>query len=215
MSGWSHQEMADELSALFEDGWLINLGVGLPTMCSNSDLGSRSVTFHAENGVIGYGRILPEGEHDITLVNGAGQHVSLNPGAVVVDHLESFAIIRSGRIDVCVLGAYEVSSSGDIANWKIGKGKGGSIGGAMELAAGCKRVFVAMEHTTRKGESRLVDTCTLAVTAHGVVTTLVTNLGLFSIKDGAFHLNKLATGVTVEDVRAATAGHLIIDPSLG
>jgi 3-oxoacid CoA-transferase B subunit len=214
MSGWSHQEMADELSALFEDGWLINLGVGLPTLCSNSDLGSRSVIYHAENGVIGYGKILPEGEHDITLVNGAGQHVSLNPGAVVVDHLESFAIIRSGRIDVCVLGAYEVAATGDIANWKIGKLKGGSIGGAMELAAGCKRVFVAMEHTTRTGESRLVDACSLAVTAKGVVTVLVTNLGLFAVKDGAFHLRKLATGISVADVQAATAGQLVIDLAL-
>lgn len=214
MSGWSHQEMADELSALFEDGWLVNLGVGLPTLCSNSDLGQRSVIYHAENGVIGYGRILPEGEHDITLVNGAGQHVSLNPGAVIVDHLESFAIIRSGRIDVCVLGAYEVSSNGDVANWKIGNLKGGSIGGAMELAAGSKRVFVAMEHTTRAGVSRLVDACSLSVTARGVVSVLVTNLGLFTLENGAFHLRKLATGISVADVEAATPGRLVIDPAL-
>ena len=133
--GWDRQQMADRLAQEFQDGWIVNLGVGIPTLCSNTDIGDRDIIYHAENGVIGYGPVLPAGQEDLHLVNAGGQNVSLNPGAAIIHHADSFAIIRSGRIDVTVMGAYEVAANGDFANWKIGNAKGGGIGGAMDLAA--------------------------------------------------------------------------------
>jgi 3-oxoacid CoA-transferase B subunit len=114
--GWSRQRMADRLAAEFGDGWIVNLGVGIPTLCSNTDTGDRDVVFHSENGVIGYGPVLPEGKEDLHLVNAGGQNVSLRPGAAVVHHADSFALIRSGRIDATVMGAYEAAANGDSAN---------------------------------------------------------------------------------------------------
>ena len=129
--GLNRQQMADRIAFEFQDGWIVNLGVGIPTMCSNTDIGDRDITYHSENGVIGYGPIAPAGEEDLNLVNAGGQNVTLKPGAAVVHHADSFAIIRGGRIDVTVMGAYEVACNGDFANWKIAGQKGGGIGGAM------------------------------------------------------------------------------------
>ena len=168
--GWSRQQMADRLAAEFRDGWIVNLGVGIPTLCSNTDLGDRDVIFHSENGVVGYGPVLPEGQEDLHLVNAGGQNVSLRPGAAIVHHADSFAIIRSGRIDATVMGAYEVAANGDFANWKVAvNAKGGGIGGAMDLASCAQRVFLLLEHTTRRGAPRLVLRCALPVTARRVV----------------------------------------------
>lgn len=207
--GWNRQQMADRLAREFQDGWIVNLGVGIPTLCSNTDIGDRRVIYHAENGVIGYGPVLPEGQEDLHLVNAGGQNVSLNPGAAIVHHADSFAIIRSGRIDVTVMGAYEVSCTGDFANWKVAGAKGGGIGGAMDLAAGAKRVFIILEHTTRKGEPRLVRRCALPVTARGVVTLVATNYGLFEPAGEGFRLRELAPGITREMAQAATGAPLI------
>ncbi|MBX6740907.1 MAG: 3-oxoacid CoA-transferase subunit B [Acetobacteraceae bacterium] len=207
--GWSRQQMADRLAREFQDGWIVNLGVGIPTLCSNTDIGDRRVIYHAENGVIGYGPVLPEGQEDLHLVNAGGQNVSLNPGAAIVHHADSFAIIRSGRIDVTVMGAYEVSCTGDFANWKVAGAKGGGIGGAMDLAAGAKRVFIILEHTTRKGEPRLVRRCALPVTARGVVTLVATNYGLFEPAGEGFRLRELAPGITRDMAQAATGAPLI------
>jgi 3-oxoadipate CoA-transferase, beta subunit len=202
--GFTRQQMADRVAGAFEDGWIVNLGVGLPTLCSNTDIGAKRVIYHSENGVIGYGPIAPAGEEDLNLVNAGGQNVTLLPGAAVVHHADSFAIIRSGRIDVTVMGAYEVAASGDFANWRIGRGKGGGIGGAMDLAACAKRVFLIMEHTTRSGAPRLVRDCALPVTARGVVKLVATNLGLFAPSGQGFAVRELAPGVSLEQVRAAT-----------
>lgn len=207
--GWNRQQMADRLAREFQDGWIVNLGVGIPTLCSNTDIGDRRVIYHAENGVIGYGPVLPEGQEDLHLVNAGGQNVSLNPGAAIVHHADSFAIIRSGRIDVTVMGAYEVSCTGDFANWKVAGAKGGGIGGAMDLAAGAKRVFIILEHTTRKGEPRLVRRCALPVTARGVVTLVATNYGLFEPAGEGFRLRELAPGITRDMAQAATGTPLI------
>jgi 3-oxoacid CoA-transferase B subunit len=206
--GWSRQQMADRLAQEFQDGWLVNLGVGIPTLCSNTDIGEREVVYHAENGVIGYGPVLPEGQEDMHLVNAGGQHVSVKPGTAIIHHADSFAIIRSGRIDVTVMGAYQVSARGDFANWKLGGQKGGGIGGAMDLAACAKRVFIILEHTTRDGGSRLVADCTLPVTARGVVTLVATNLGLFAPTGEGFKVHDLAPGVSFEDAAAATGAPL-------
>ena len=122
--GLTRQQMADRIALEFQDGWIVNLGVGIPTLCSNTDIGGRHVIYHSENGVIGYGPIAPVGEEDLNLVNAGGQNVTLNPGAAVVHHADSFGIIRGGRIDVTVMGAYEVACNGDFANWKVAGAKG-------------------------------------------------------------------------------------------
>jgi 3-oxoacid CoA-transferase B subunit len=207
--GWSRQQMADRVAHEFQDGWIVNLGVGMPTLCSNTDIGDRHITYHSENGVIGYGPIAPAGQEDLNLVNAGGQNVTLNPGAAVVHHADSFAIIRGGRIDVTVMGAYEVAENGDFANWKLAGAKGGGIGGAMDLAACAKRVFVIMEHLTRDGRPRLVKHCALPVTAPGVVKLVATNYGLFEPAGKGFRLRELAPGIGLEEVRAGTAAELI------
>ena len=207
--GWSRQQMADRVAAEFGDGWVVNLGVGIPTLCSNADLGDRAVVLHSENGVIGYGPVLPEGQEDLHLVNAGGQNVSLRPGAAVVHHADSFAIIRSGRIDATVMGAYEAAANGDFANWKVAaNAKGGGIGGAMDLAVGARRVFLMLEHTTRRGAPRLVRRCALPVTARRVVTLIATNYGLFEPAGEAFRVLELAPGLALDGVRAATGAPL-------
>jgi 3-oxoacid CoA-transferase B subunit len=207
-AGWDRQQMADRLAREFQDGWIVNLGVGIPTLCSNTDIGDRSVIYHAENGVIGYGPVLPPGQEDLHLVNAGGQNVSLKPSAAIVHHADSFGIIRSGRIDVTVMGAYEVAVTGDFANWKVGGAKGGGIGGAMDLAACAQRVFIILEHVTRKGEPRLVRQCSLPVTARGVVTLVATNYGLFAPRGEGFAVRELAPGISLEAARAATGAPL-------
>ena len=206
--GWDRQQMADRLAREFQDGWLVNLGVGIPTLCSNTDIGDREITYHSENGLIGYGAVLPAGQEDLHLVNAGGQNVSLQPDSAIIHHADSFAIIRGGRIDVTVMGAYEVAANGDFANWKVGGQKGGGIGGAMDLAACAKRVFIILEHVTRKGAPRLVAECALPVTARGVVTLVATNYGLFAPTGSGFRLVELAPGMTIEEVRAATGAAL-------
>jgi 3-oxoacid CoA-transferase B subunit len=208
--GLTRQQMCDRLAMEFEDGWIVNLGIGIPTLCSNFDFGDKLVIFHSENGVIGYGPLAAPGQEDLHLVNAGGQHVTLRPEAAIVHHADSFAMIRAGRIDVTVLGAYEVAENGDFANWKMAGQKGGGIGGAMDLAACAKHVFIAMEHTTRDGRPRLVERCTIPVTARGVVDLVVTNLGLFAIGREGLVLREIAPGVTVDEIVAATACRLII-----
>ena len=150
------------------------------------------------------------GKEDLHLVNAGGQHVPLRPGAAIVHHGDSFGIIRSGRIDVTVLGAYEVAENGDFANWKMAGQKGGGIGGAMDLAACARHVFIAMEQTTRQGRPRLVERCAIPVTAKGAVDLVVTNYGLFAITLQGMELREIAPGVTVEEIKATTGCNLIV-----
>ncbi len=213
-AGLSRQHMADRLAMEFQDGWIVNLGVGMPTLCSNTDIGDRQIIYHSENGVIGYGPIAEAGREDLHLVNAGGQNVTLRPGAAIVHHADSFAIIRSGRIDVTVLGAYEVAGNGDFANWKVAGAKGGGIGGAMDLAASAKNVFLILEHATRAGAPRLVDACAIPVTARGVVSLVVTNLGLFQPIGEAFLLREIAPGISVDEIRAATGCPVVLAPGL-
>ncbi|MBS0640748.1 MAG: 3-oxoacid CoA-transferase subunit B [Acetobacteraceae bacterium] len=212
--GLTRQQMADRVAREFQDGWIVNLGVGIPTMCSNTDIGDRDITYHSENGVIGYGPVAAEGQEDLNLVNAGGQNVTLKPGAAVVHHADSFGVIRGGHIDATVMGAYQVSMTGDFANWKLAGQKGGGIGGAMDLAACAKRVFIILEHVTRKNEPRLVQACDLPITAKGVVTLVMTNYGLFEPTGTGFRLREIAPGLTVEDVRAVTGGTLTVADGL-
>ena len=210
----SRQERCNRLAMEFEDDWVVNLGAGMPTLCSNYDFKDKSIVFQSENGVIGYGPMAAEGEEDIHLVNASGQYVTLNPGAAIIHQVDSFSLIRGGYIDLVVLGAYEVAENGDFANWKTAGRKGGGIGGAMDLALGAKRVFIALEHTTRDGQSRLLKRCNLPLTAPGVVSKVATNLGLFEITPEGFVLNEIAPGHTPEEVQAQTEAKLTISPTL-
>jgi 3-oxoacid CoA-transferase B subunit len=208
--GLTRQQMADRLALEFRDGWIVNLGVGMPTLCSNYVDPNKDIIFHSENGVIGYGPLAPEGEADSHLVNAGGQNVTARLGMAIVHHADSFALIRSGMIDVTVMGAYEVSENGDFANWRIPTRKGGGIGGAMDLAACAKRVFIAMEHTTRDGKSKLLHRCRLPITAPGAVTLLATDLGLFEMVPEGFKLREYAPDWTPDEIQELTEAKLIV-----
>ncbi len=204
------QAMCDRLAMEFQDGWIVNLGVGMPTLCSNYVDPSKSLVFHSENGVIGYGPLAAAGAEDKYLVNAGGQYVTARPGLAIVHHADSFALIRKGMVDVAVLGAYEVAENGDFANWRIPTRKGGGIGGAMDLAACAKRVFVVMEHSTREGEPRLLKRCTLPITAPGAVKLVATDLGLFAVAPQGLQLREYAPGWTPEDIQALTEARLSV-----
>lgn len=202
--GFSRQQMADRLAQEFQHRWIVNLGIGMPTLCGDADIGARDIIYHSENGVIGSGRVAEPDDVDRNLVNAGGQFVTLRPYAAIVHHADSFALIRSGRIDVTVLGAYEAASNGDFANWKMKGHKGGGIGGAMDLAVSAKRVFLMLDHTTRDGKPRLLAQCALPVTARGVVKLVMTNLGLFEPQGEYFAIREIAPGYSLDEVRAVT-----------
>jgi 3-oxoacid CoA-transferase B subunit len=210
-SGLNRNQIAARIAKEFQKDWIVNLGIGIPTLCSNY---AEDVILHAENGVIGYGYLVPEGEEDKHLVNAGGQYVTLTKGASIVHHADAFAIIRAGYIDVTVLGSYEVAENGDFANWRTTGRKGGGIGGAMDLAVGAKRVFIAMEHTTRDGSPRLVKQLSLPATARGVVKMVVTSLGVFEVTNDGFLMREIAAGYTPEEVQDVTEAKLTVAPDL-
>jgi len=208
------QTIAMRCAKEFQDGWIVNLGVGIPTLCSDFVPEDRFVIFHSENGVIGYGPLATKENLDLHLVNAGVQHVTLRPFASIVHHADAFGIIRSGRIDVSVLGSYQVAENGDFANWKVAGKRGGGIGGAMDLAACAKRVFIIMEHTTREGEPRLLKRCTLPITAPGVAKMVFTDLGVFEFGPQGFILKEIAPGWLPEEVQSLTGATLQIDSHL-
>ena len=211
----SRSRMAARLAREFQDGWIVNLGTGMPTMCSDHVPPDRLVVFHAENGVIGYGpRAATLEEASPHLTNAGGQAITLRPYASFVHHADSFALVRKGLINVAVLGAYEVGANGDIANWRLPGNKGGGIGGAMDIAACAQQVFAIMEHTTREGAPRLLPKCTFDITAPGVVTRVMTDLGLFQPTGDAFRILEIAPGYTVDEVAALTGTPLEVAPDL-
>ena len=208
------QAMCDRLAMEFQDEWIVNLGVGMPTLCSNYVDPSKEIIYHSENGVIGYGPLAPEGQEDKHLVNAGGQNVTAKPGMAIIHHADSFALIRGGMIDVTVMGAYEVAENGDFANWRIPNRKGGGIGGAMDLAACAKRVFIAMEHNTRDGKPRMLKQCILPLTAPGAVTLVSTDLGLFEITPQGFKLLENAPGWSPDDIQELTEAKLTVADNL-
>jgi 3-oxoacid CoA-transferase B subunit len=210
----NRQAMADRVAMEFGDGWIVNLGIGIPTLCSNYVDPDKQIIYQSENGLLNYGPLAVEGEEDPNLVNAGGQYVIPLPGMAVLDHADSFALIRGGYVDVTVLGAYQVAANGDFANWKLPGANGGSIGGAMDLAVGAQRVFIIMEHTTRDGAPRLVTECDMPVTALGVVKLVATNLGLFEITGGGFLMREIAPGYTPDQVRALTGAPITVASDL-
>jgi 3-oxoacid CoA-transferase subunit B len=211
-AGLTRELIALRVARELRDGMVVNLGIGLPTLVANFLPRDAVVTLHAENGILGYGEITTnEANFDQDLINAGGQPVTLYPGATFFNSAASFAMIRGGHVDLTVLGGLQVSAQGDLANWAVAARGGGAIGGAMDLAAGAKRVIVAMEHTTRDGEPRILEQCTYPLTARSCVDLIVTNLAVIEVTPAGLVLTELAPGVTVADVRAATAANLNTD----
>jgi 3-oxoacid CoA-transferase len=206
--------MARKASLLLRRGEYVNLGLGLPTLISNWIRPEDGVILHSENGILGFGPLAADGSEDIDLYNASGQLVSLLPGASFFDSCEAFAMARSGRVSCVVLGGFQVSERGDLANWNVPASAVGGVGGAMDLAAGKARIMVLMFHTTREGAPKLVRRCAYPLTAASCVTTVVTDLAVIAVEREGFVLREVAPGVSVEDVRQKTDAPLRLAPDL-
>jgi 3-oxoacid CoA-transferase subunit B len=202
--------IAKRIAQELQDGWYVNLGIGIPTLVANYVPEGMTVEFQSENGVLGMGPFPFEGEEDADLINAGKQTITVNPGASFFDSATSFAMIRGQHVQLTVLGAMEVSQHGDIANWKIPGKMVKGMGGAMDLVASAENIIVAMMHSNKAGESKILPACTLPLTGVGCVKKVVTELAVLEIKNGAFHLIERAPGVTVEEIIAKTAGKLIV-----
>lgn len=213
-AGLTRELIALRVAGEVRDGMSANLGIGLPTLVSNFIPEGVTVMFQAENGILGYGGIAPDDQYDQDLINAGGQPVTLLPGASFFHSADSFAMIRGGHIDVTVLGGLQVSERGDLANWLVPERGGGSIGGAMDLAANAKRVIVAMEHTARDGSPRIVRECSYPLTAKECVDLIVTNLAVIEVTAEGLVLREVALGVSVEEVLEATEARLIVPPDV-
>ena len=201
--GWTNEELADIVAGDIQDGWYVNMGVGLPTLVAER-LPGRPVLVHSENGILGVGPPPPPGEEDPDIIDPGKNAVTIVPGASYMDSLMSFSIIRGGHLDLSVMGAFQVSSGGDLANWRLPGRKAGAIGGAADLAAGSRRVWVMTTHTTREGEPKLVRACTYPLTAVRVVTRVYSDLAVLDVAGGRFRAIRLAPGITPQELRAAT-----------
>ena len=206
VKGWTRDQMAARAAQELQDGYYVNLGIGIPTLVANHIPEGMLVTLQSENGMLGIGPFPYEDEVDPDLINAGKQTISELPHSAYFDSATSFAMIRGGHIDLTVLGAMEVAENGDIANWMIPGKMIKGMGGAMDLVAGVKKIIVVMDHTSKAGDPKFIPECSLPLTGAGVVDMIITNLGVLQrpSKDAPFRLIELAPGVTEEDIAAST-----------
>jgi len=205
---WNKEQMAQRAAKEIAPGTIVNLGIGLPTMVADYLPEGLGVWFHSENGLLGMGPFPFEGEEDSQIINAGKQTVTIVPGGSIFDSAASFGMIRGGHVDLAILGAMQISASGDLANWAIPGGKVMGIGGAMDLASGARRILVMTTHTTKEGEPKLVARCDYPLTAKGCVDRIITELAVIDVADDGFRLVELAPGVAEEEVVAKTGAPL-------
>jgi len=206
------EDIAKRIAREIKDGYYVNLGIGIPTLCANYIPEGMDVILQSENGLLGMGPFPFEGDEDPDLVNAGKQTITMLPGSAVFDSAMSFGMIRAKKVNLTILGAMEVSENGDIASWKIPGKMVKGMGGAMDLVASAENIIVAMQHVNKAGESKLLAKCTLPLTGINCIKKIVTELGVFDVlPEGGFKLLERAPGVTVEQIRAATTGKLIIE----
>ncbi len=203
--------IAKRIAQELQDGWYVNLGIGIPTLVANHIPKDINVVFQSENGILGMGPFPYEGEEDPDLINAGKQTITAMPGSSIFDSATSFAMIRGRHIQLTVLGAMEVADNGDIANWKIPGRMVKGMGGAMDLVASAENIIVAMMHTNKRGQSKLLRQCTLPLTGVSCVKKIVTNMAVLEVTDKGFKLLERAPGVSVEDIQKATEGRLIVE----
>ena len=203
--------IAKRIAKEVRNGYYVNLGIGIPTLVANFVRNDIEVEFQSENGVLGMGPFPFEGEEDADIINAGKQTITTLPGASFFDSATSFGMIRGKHVDLTILGAMEVAENGDIANWKIPGKMVKGMGGAMDLVASAENIIVAMMHTNKAGQSKLLKKCTLPLTGVGCVKKIVTNMAVLEIQNHAFHLLERAPGVSVEDIKKATEGKLIVE----
>ncbi|PTQ75558.1 3-oxoadipate CoA-transferase beta subunit [Celeribacter persicus] len=207
----SNAQIAWRAAQDIEDGSYVNLGIGFPEMIAKFQPEGRDVTYHTENGVLGFGKAPKEGEEDWDLINAGKKAITLNPGASFFHHADSFSMVRGGHLDLAVLGAYQVAQNGDLANWRVGTKGVPAVGGAMDLVHGAKRVAVVTDHVTKDGGPKLVETCTFPLTGVGCVTRVYTSLAVIDIEGGKFILREKLPGLTMEALQAVTGATLHTD----
>ncbi len=209
VKGWDRNQMAERAAKELQDGWYVNLGIGIPTLVSNYIPKGVEVTLQSENGMLGMGPFPFEGEEDADLINAGKQTITELPQTAFFDSSQSFAMIRGGKINMAILGAMEVAENGDLANWMIPGKLIKGMGGAMDLVAGVKRVVVVMDHTSKTGESKVLKSCSLPLTGKGVVDRIISNLGVLDVVEGGLMIVELAEGVTDAEMRAATQATIV------
>lgn len=207
-------QIAQRIAKELKDGYYVNLGIGIPTLVANYIPENINVVLQSENGLLGMGPFPKEENVDPDMINAGKQTITTLKGSSIFSSSDSFGMIRGGHVHLTILGAMEVSENGDIANWKIPGKMVKGMGGAMDLVASTDNIIVAMMHTNKEGESKLLPACTLPLTGKKCITKVVSDLGYFEIKNGAFHLKERAPGVSIEEIKSKTAGKLVIDENV-